>query len=93
MAEGTAKRTAERIAALRFILNPPDILFFLQAYARAMPSGRLDPEPGGLTGMRSSGGAPAISGYGVGPDKAREAADTHPSGSLRSSRRLWITNR
>src|SRR5262245_21592471 len=68
MAEGTAKRTAERIAALRFILNPPDILFFLQAYARAMPSGRLDPEPGGLTGMRSSGGAPAISGYGVGPD-------------------------
>src|SRR5262249_33007398 len=30
----TPERMAERIAALRFILNPPDI-FFLQPYARA----------------------------------------------------------
>src|SRR5437660_2765270 len=51
----TAERTAERTAALRFILDPPDIAF-LQAYAGAAPSGRLDPERGGLTGMRSSGG-------------------------------------
>src|SRR5262249_12446032 len=47
----TAERTAERTAALRFILAPPDIAF-LQAYAGATPRGRLDPERGGLTGMR-----------------------------------------
>src|SRR5262249_55109098 len=50
-AASTHKRTAERIAALGFILAPPDIAF-LQAYAGATPSGRLDPERGGLTGMR-----------------------------------------
>src|SRR5262245_19062914 len=60
-AERTAKRTAERTAALRFILDPPDIAFG-RAYAGAAPSGRLDPERGGLTGMRSGRGA--ISGCG-----------------------------
>src|SRR6516162_6164989 len=56
-----AEQTAERIAALRLILNPPDITF-LQAYAGAASSGRLDLERGGLTGMRSGRGA--ISGCG-----------------------------
>src|SRR5262245_30732012 len=51
----TPKRTAERIAALRFILNPPDFFFCKPTPAQCQAEG-LDPEPGGLTGMRSGGG-------------------------------------
>src|SRR6516225_3482930 len=50
----TPERTAERIAALRFILNPPDIFFCKPTPAQCQAEG-LDPEPGGLTGMRSGG--------------------------------------
>src|SRR5262249_40845216 len=51
----TPERTAERIAALRFILNPPDIFFCKPTPAQCQAEG-LDPERGGLTGMRSGGG-------------------------------------
>src|SRR5262245_13718357 len=53
--EKTAERTAERFAAPRFILNPPDIFFCKPTPAQCQAEG-LDPEPGGLTGMRSGGG-------------------------------------
>src|SRR5215831_11312343 len=66
MAERTpkrmAERTAERIAALRFILNPPDIAFFCKVTPARRQAEGLDPERGGLTGMRSGRGA--ISGCG-----------------------------
>src|SRR5262249_31703806 len=55
-AKRTPERTAERTAALRFILDPPDMTF-LRGYAGAASGGRLDPERGGLTGMRSGRGA------------------------------------
>src|SRR6516162_8935366 len=46
---------ANRGAALHLGYLPT--FAFLQAYAGAAPSGRLDPERGGLTGMRSRRGA------------------------------------
>src|SRR6516225_1420158 len=60
-AASTPKRMAERTAALRFIWILPTFAF-LQAYAGTAASGRLDPERGGLTGMRF--GRAAISGCG-----------------------------
>ena len=73
----TAERTAERIAALRFILNPPDIFFCKPTPAQCQAEG-LDPEPGGVTGMRSGGASATICGWATRATGRRSVMPTQP---------------
>src|SRR5215831_7299775 len=73
----TPERTAERIAALRFILNPPDIFFCKPTPAQCQAEG-LDPEPGGLTGMRSGGASATICGWATRATGRRSVMPTQP---------------
>src|SRR5262249_1166474 len=73
----TTKRPAERIAALRFILNPPDIFFCKPTPAQCRAEG-LDPEPGGLTGMRSGGASATICGWATRATGRRSVMPTQP---------------
>src|SRR5262249_15106666 len=84
----TTERTAERTAALRFILDPPDIAFFASLRRRGVKR-KARPRTRWLDRHAFLRGAPTICGCGAGTGKPREATALYESHAVREAN--WIS--